>query len=266
MDIQRVASRGLLVLVSMVFATTLPTGVKAFQGAGAKQGDAKANEKDGLRYLWIPPGTFTAGCSAEDAECYGDEKPARRVTLTKGFWLGETEVTQAAYQRVAGRNPSNFKGPSLPVEQVSWTEAIAYCRAIGGRLPTEAEWEYAARGGLAQSRYGDVAQIAWYRGNAKGTTHPVGQKQANGYGLHDMLGNVVEWTNDWHTAAPSESTDPTGPTGGEFKVLRGGGWFDDARLMRASYRSRIEIGDRDYNIGFRCVGEMNPGMHQACNL
>lgn len=83
----------------------------------------------------------------------------------------------------------------------------------------------------------------------------MGQKQANGHGLHDMLGNVVEWTNDWHTAAPSETTDPKGPASGEFKVLRGGGWFDDARVIRASYRSRIEVEDRDYNIGFRCVGE-----------
>jgi formylglycine-generating enzyme required for sulfatase activity len=256
LDIQRVAKRGLLVLVSIVFATTVPTGVKAFQSTGAKQGDAKTNEKDGLRYLWIPPGNFTEGCSAKDAECYGDEKPSRQVTLTKGFWLGETEVTQAAYQRVSGKNPSNFKGPNLPVEQVSWSDANTYCLTIGGRLPTEAEWEFAARGGSAQSRYGDVAQIAWYRDNAKGTTHPVGQKQANGYGLHDMLGNVVEWTNDWHTAALSrETTDPKGPGNGEFKVLRGGGWFDDARVIRASYRSRIEVGDRDYNIGFRCAGD-----------
>lgn len=255
MDIKRVANWGLLVLVSMVFATALPMSVRAFQATGGKIGDAKTNAKDGLRYLWIPPGSFTAGCSSQDTECFGDEKPSRRVTLTKGFWLGETEVTQAAYQRVTGKNPSNFKGASLPVEQVSWTEASAYCRTIGGRLPTEAEWEYAARGGKDQSRYGDVAQIAWYQANAKGTTHPVGQKQANGYGLHDMLGNVVEWTNDWHTAAPKETADPAGPPSGEFKVLHGGGWFDDARLMRASYRSRIEVEDRDYNIGFRCVGE-----------
>jgi len=253
---QRVANRALLALVSILFATTLPTGVKAFQNAGGKIGDAKTNPKDGLRYMWIPPGSFTEGCSAEDSECYSDEKPSRHVTLTKGFWLGETEVPQAAYQRVTGKNPSNFKGANLPVEQVSWTDASAYCRTIGGRLPTEAEWEFAARGGSAQSRYGDVAQVAWYVANSKSTTHPVGQKQANGYGLHDMLGNVVEWTNDWHSVALSrENIDPKGPATGEFKVLRGGGWFDDARLIRASYRSRIEVEDRDYNIGFRCVGE-----------
>jgi formylglycine-generating enzyme required for sulfatase activity len=261
LDTHSLANRGLLALASILFATTLPTGMKAFQKTSAQRGDtktnaAKTNTKDGLRYLWIPPGAFTLGCSPGDGECYGDEKPAHRVTLTKGFWLGETEVTQAAYQRVTGKNPSNFKGLSLPVEQVTWVEANTYCGAIGGRLPTEAEWEYAARGGSAGSRYGDVAQVAWYGGNSRSTTHPVGQKQANGYGLHDMLGNVVEWTNDWHSSAISkDATDPKGPPSGEFKALRGGGWFDDGTLIRASYRSRIEIGDRDYNIGFRCVGE-----------
>ena len=139
MDIHRVANRGLLALASILFATTLPSGVKAFQNTDAKPGDAKTNAKDGLRYIWVPPGKFTMGCSSGDAECYGDEKPAYSVTLTKGFWLGETEVPQAAYQRVTGKNPSNFKGPTLPVEQVTWIEANAYCGAIGGRLPTEAE-------------------------------------------------------------------------------------------------------------------------------
>jgi formylglycine-generating enzyme required for sulfatase activity len=256
LDTHRVANRGLLALASILFATTLPSGVKAFQNTDAKPGDAKTNAKDGLRYMWVPPGKFTMGCSSGDTECYGDEKPAYRVTLTKGFWLGETEVPQAAYQRVTGKNPSNFKGPNLPVEQVTWVDAISYCGTIGGRLPTEAEWEFAARGGSAASRYGDIGQIAWYGGNSKSTTHPVGQKLANGYGLHDMLGNVVEWTNDWHSSAISrESINPAGPGTGEFKVLRGGGWFDDPTLIRASYRSRIEITDFDYNIGFRCVGQ-----------
>ena len=251
-----VLGRALRAWAPILVATVLTIGANAFQNTGPQPGDAKTNPKDGLRYLWIPPGSFTQGCSADDRECYGDEKPARRVTLTKGFWLGETEVTQSAYQRVTGKNPSNFKGPNLPVEQVTWTNASAYCRAIGGRLATEAEWEFAARGGSAQSRYDDVGEIAWYGANSKSTTHPVAQKKPNDYGLYDMLGNVVEWTNDWHTAAISrENIDPKGPGQGEFKVLRGGGWFDDSSVIRASYRSRIEVEDFDYNIGFRCVGE-----------
>ena len=115
------------------------------------------NPKDGLRYVWIPPGRFTDGCSPGDKECYDDESPTRNVTLTRGFWLGQTEVTQAAYQKVMGYNPSVIEGPDLPADSVTWDEADVYCTAIGGRLPSEPEWEYAARGGttrrpLRQSR------------------------------------------------------------------------------------------------------------------
>lgn len=216
--------------------------------------EARTNEKDGLRYLWIPPGSYMKGCSPKDDQCFGDEKPAYQVTLTKGFWLGETEVTQDAFQRVMGKNPSRFKGSNLPVEQVTWTQATAYCKAIGGRLPTEAEWEYAARAGTTGSRYGDLDKIAWYRKNSFDTTHPVGQKQPNAFGLHDMLGNVYEWTATVYTnSLTPETTDPKGPATGEFRTLRGGGWFDTPDIVRASYRSRIEEDDYDYDIGFRCA-------------
>jgi len=157
-----------------------------------KPGDSKINPQDGLTYLWIPPGNFTSGCSPGDNECFPDEYPPRKVTLTRGFWLGKTEVTQAAFERLMGYNPSVFEGPDLPVEYVSWVEADQYCRTVGGRLPSEAEWEYAARAGTTGSRYGNLDEIAWYWGNSR-STHPVGQKKPNAFGLYDMLGNVVEW-------------------------------------------------------------------------
>jgi formylglycine-generating enzyme required for sulfatase activity len=164
----------------------------------ASAATALANPKDGLRYVWIPPGKFTMGCSAGDVEgCHGEE-PAHQATITKGFWLGQTEVTQAAYKRVVGTDPSYSKGAELPVEQVSWDEAQGYCQAAGGRLPTEAEWEYAARAGSPKSRYGNIDRIAWYQSNSGGHTHEVAQKEANAWGLYDMLGNVREWTADWY--------------------------------------------------------------------
>jgi formylglycine-generating enzyme required for sulfatase activity len=162
------------------------------------------NPRDGLTYVWIPPpagGTLMMGCSPGDTECYLDEKQQHLEQIANGFWLGRTEVTQKAWKNViSGENPSYFKGDDqLPVENVDWNQATAYCQAIGGRLPTEREWEYAARGGEAGPRYGSLADIAWYGGNSGGKTHPVGSKKhPNAFGLDDMLGNVWEWTDtDW---------------------------------------------------------------------
>ena len=221
-----------------------------------KIGDSKINAKDGLRYVWIPPGNFVQGCSAGDNECYEDELPTRKITLTKGFWLGQTEVTQAAFQKIMTYNPSEFEGPNLPVESVTWLEANAYCTQIGGRLPSEAEWEYAARAGTTGARYGKLDDIAWYWKNSNFQTHPVGQKAPNAFQLYDMLGNVVEWTYTWYWVQHNqENINPTGPSIAEYKSLRGGGWWDDPDLVRASYRARIEPDSQDYNIGLRCVSE-----------
>jgi formylglycine-generating enzyme len=248
--------RALFGAACILFAAAMPSRVGAGQAASGKPGDSKVNPKDGLRYRWIPPGNFTSGCSPGDKDCYKDEYPNRKITLTRGFWLGQTEVTQAAYERVTGDNPSVFQGPDLPVEMVTWNEADSYCSQIGGRLPSEAEWEYAARAGTTGPRYGDLDQIAWYWKNSNFSTHPVGQKKPNAFGLYDMLGNVVEWTHTWYTVQLSQETiNPTGPSMAEFKSLKGGGWWDDPDLVRASYRSRIEPGDTDFNIGFRCVSE-----------
>jgi formylglycine-generating enzyme required for sulfatase activity len=219
-------------------------------------GKTKVNPKDGLTYVWIEPGTFTMGCSPGDGECHAWEKPAHQVTLTRGFWMGQTDVTQEAYQRVTGKNPSNFKGAKLPVEEVTWTDSQNYCQATGMRLPTEAEWEYAARAGSTDSRYGDIDSIAWYNANSDGKTHEVGQKQPNEWGLYDMLGNVWQWTADWSTDKYSgnNETDPKGPSSGQFRALRGGGWDFGPTVVRVSYRGRVVPGGRYNDIGVRCAG------------
>jgi len=220
-------------------------------------GKTKVNPKDGLTYVWIEPGTFSMGCSPGDNECYEWEKPAHRVTITKGFWMGQTDVTQEAWQRVTGTNPSNLKGANLPVEDVTWTDSQNYCAAAGMRLPTEAEWEYAARAGSTGSRYGDIDSIAWYDRNSGNTMHPVMQKQPNYWGLYDMLGDVLQWTADWYTDKyPGNSeTDPKGPASGQFRTLRGGSFYVNPTLLRVSNRYRFEPGNQVSVVGVRCAGD-----------
>jgi formylglycine-generating enzyme required for sulfatase activity len=226
----------------------------------AAPGSTQVNPRDGLTYVWIPPGNFQMGCSPGDSECIPWETPAHTVTITRGFWIGQTEVTQAAYQRVMGTNPSHFHGDGLPVESVTWDEAQSYCRTVGMRLPTEAEWEYAARAGSKASRYGDLDAVAWYRGNSGAQTHEVGQKEANAWGLYDMLGNAWEWVADWYDGSyysQSASQDPQGPSSGTQRVLRGGSWNSNPSICRVSGRFSYPPGGRGSGDGgFRCGGEV----------
>jgi len=238
----------------------VPSTAQVTRPASLVAGAAKLNPKDGLMYVWIPPGTFTMGCSPGDTECRPDEKPAHEVTITKGFWMGQTPVTQAAYQRVTGSNPSDSKGDNLPVDRVTWDKARAYCTAVGGRLPTEAEWEYAARAGSTGARYGSLAEIAWYVKNSRGRIHEVGRKQPNAFGLYDMLGDVWQWTADWYDEAyyrTSEKQDPAGPPAGtiQTRTLRGGCWRCYPMAVRASFRYSQEGRMRELDSGLRCVGE-----------
>jgi formylglycine-generating enzyme required for sulfatase activity len=210
------------------------------------------------------------GCTPKDPKepiqtrnysCNATEKPGYPVNLTKGFWFSQTEVTQAAYQRVTGTNPSHFKGARLPVEEVSWNDAQAYCRAIGGRLPTEAEWEYAARGGTTGASYAEQDRIAWLSGNSGDTTHEVGRKEANPWGLNDMLGNVWEWVEDRFDAlyyyTVESIVDPKGPASEKYntRVVRGGGWDTDAPEVRVSIRKNLAPDGHLGNLGFRCAAE-----------
>ena len=222
----------------------------------------------------IPGGTFMMGSSDYSI----DEKPQHRVTVSS-FYIGKYPVTQKEYRELMGTNPSNFKGYNLPVEQVSWYDAVNYCNRLsqnegltpaytvngpnvtwncnanGYRLPTEAEWEYACRARTTTPYYiGDsVANAAWYSDNSNGRTHPVGEKQANAWGLHDMLGNVFEWCWDWKNYYPSDAqTDPKGgPSYGFGRVVRGGCWEYSAQSLRFTIRAAHDPSIRCDIIGFR---------------
>jgi formylglycine-generating enzyme required for sulfatase activity len=221
-------------------------------------GETRLNPKDGLTYVWIPPGKFIMGCSPGDGECFSNnESPRHEVTITRGFWLGQTPVTEAAYSRFLKATGKYAESASadLPVVNVSCDDAQKYCEWAGLRLPTEAEWEYAARGGTAGARYSNLDDIAWYRQNSGGKQHSVRSKQPNDWGLYDMLGNVWEWVADWFEYYEAEAVeDPTGPSDGVNRVRRGGSWSDDPKSVRASYRFAVESSYRSLNFGFRGAG------------
>lgn len=244
----------------------------ALSPKGPSPGTVRVNPKDGQRYVWIPPGNFMMGCSQGDNECRDDERPLHQVTITKGFWMGQTAVTVGAWKRyriatgtkalpteVFGVKNLNEAGEdNMPASGMTWDEAKSYCEWASMRLPTEAEWEYAARAGTTAVRYGDLDSIAWYSGNSGSALHGVGLKQPNAWNLYDMLGNVWQWTADWYDAgyyAKSETENPRGATGGQFRVLRGGSWYLNPQIVRLSIRDRYGPGGRN-GLGCRCVGEL----------
>ena len=204
----------------------------------------RVNSKDQLKYVYIPAGTFTMGCSDFDMQCLPSEKPRHAVTIAQGFWIGQTEVNQAAYRTITELSPSASKGDALPVESVNWDEAKSYCEAMGLDLPSDAQWEYAARAGDIHATYGPLSDIAWFNGNSNGSTHSSAQKAANAWGLYDTLGNVWEWVEDWY-----DSTQKT-------RVLRGGSYYNDARSARVSYRFSSDPAKGSRDIGFRCAGQL----------
>ena len=243
---------------------------------------AETTTKSGVQMVLLPGGTYTMG----DKDGEVDEAP-HNVTLSP-FYMDKYEVSQEEYERVMGENPSKVKGKKNPVEQVRWSDAVRYCnarsqlegldpaydlktwtcrfQANGYRLPTEAEWEYAARAGATSSYcFGNSEAMlkddAWFKDNASGRPHPVGLRKPNAWGLYDMHGNVWEWCNDFYKVdyyAESPAKDPRGPQSGDKKVLRGGCWNSSADACRSAYRYSESPAYSDvcfgYDIyGFRCV-------------
>jgi len=219
------------------------------------------NPKDGLKYVWVAPGSFSMGCSAGDGECQDDEKPTHRVNISAGFWLGQTEVTNAAYRTVTASKAEAKENPALPVRDLSWPQAKAYCASTGGRLPTEAEWEYAARGGVAEAFYGVPSKIAWYTANSEEGPHPVGLKEPNAFGLYDMLGNVSEWVldryyNKYDVEADAQGTHIDLPLAGNSSaIIRGGFWDSDLARLRVSHRTEQEHDLPVETAGVRCAND-----------
>lgn len=211
----------------------------------------------------VEGGSFTMGATYEqDHEYYLEEKPIHRVTLFT-FYIGKYEVTQEEWQTVMGNNPSSVKGAKRPVENISWNDCQEFIRKLNNmtgkqfRLPTEAEWEYAARGGNRSSGFkyagsNNLDRVAWYDANSGNNTSDVGQKVANELGLYDMSGNVWEWCQDWYgNYSDDDLTNPTGPSTGTDRVYRGGGWYSIAGYCRVSCRSAISPEKTDNRLGLR---------------
>jgi formylglycine-generating enzyme required for sulfatase activity len=213
----------------------------------------------GVEMVWIPPGSFTMG-SPNGGK---DEKPVHGVTISKGFYMGKYEVTQAQWRTLMGKNPSYFKGDNLPVENVSWVNVqvfIDHLNALNDgfvyRLPTESEWEYACRARTTKAYAGDLDTMAWYVNDSDDQTHQVGTKQPNAFGLYDMHGNVWEWCQDWYrpdySGTPSDgSASQTGDQ--KYRVMRGGSWLGSADSLRSAARGRASSNDRTNHDGFRLV-------------
>jgi formylglycine-generating enzyme required for sulfatase activity len=203
----------------------------------------RTNPIDGLASIWIPAGSYSMGCSEGDRECFTWEDKLHTERIATGFWINETEVTQEAYRRVTGKNPSRYRGPNLPADQITWNAAGKYCAAVGMRLPREYEWEYAARGGSNRRRYGALETVAWFDGNSGDSTRPVAAKKPNAFGLYDTLGNVWEWVDDAYGKRPDK------------RILRGGSFLNLARDLRVSNRLWAYPETDHRNMGFRCAAD-----------
>lgn len=257
----------------------LGVGASGPVGAEPAAGTVRLNPAEGLEYVWIPAGECWMGATPGDDDASENEKPRHRVRISKGFWLGKTPVTVAAYKRFAAATGRGMPGSPRfnqrwavddhPIVNVTWKDAKAYCEWAGGRLPTEAEWEFAARAKKDGLRYpwGNTfnAENATCTQTGKGTTPVTRFPAQKDWGLHDMAGNVWEWVADWYGAdyyatLPSDrpAQDPQGPLNGEWRGLRGGSWGSGVSHLRAAKRDAGKPDDRYDVAGFRVAREVFP--------
>ncbi|CAK8715944.1 Formylglycine-generating enzyme, required for sulfatase activity, contains SUMF1/FGE domain [Candidatus Electrothrix laxa] len=227
-----------------------------------RQGDTMTDSTIGMEFVFVPEDCFQMGSSPDEKGRDDDEGPVHEVCVD-GFWMGKYEVTQGQWKKIMGDNPAKFqKGDKYPVEQVSWEDVqkfITQLKKRSGkeyRLPTEAEWEYAARAGSSYKYSGgdNLNAVAWYGENSGSSTHSVGQKKANAFGLYDMSGNVWEWCADWYGEkyyASNVKNNPTGLSSGSDRVIRGGGWGDNPGGVRSANRDRSSPVRRYDVLGFR---------------
>ena len=255
-----VDAAGLTTLVPAGFRATPGSAPEPYTGSGWAR--EVVHDATGIVMVFIPAGSFTMGSPDTEAE-RDDDEGQHRVTLTRGFYLGKYEVTQDQWQRVMGENPARFAdaGRKAPVERVSWEDCQAFCRKLGEgfRLPTEAEWEYAARGGpvsrgFTYSGSDHLDNVGWFNGNSGIRTIDVGQRRANELGLHDMSGNVFEWCQDGDGDYPSGAViDPVDRSTGPERIFRGGAWNGNARNCRCANRASSMPTMRGGDLGLRLV-------------
>jgi formylglycine-generating enzyme required for sulfatase activity len=264
-------ARQVCMLAGLVLAGAMALGF----GGSAFAADEKTLTVDlgggvKMELVLIPAGEFMMGSPENEKGGFKEERPVHKVKITKPFYMGKYEVTQAQWQQVMGNNPSDLKGSGKrPVENVSWNDCQEFVKKVSAmgqgvcRLPTEAEWEYACRAGTTTRFYsgdddGGLDAMAWYAANSGIKTHEVGGRAANAFGLYDMSGNVWEWCSDWYAKsyADAQEKDPTGPGTGMFRVLRGGSRHDSPRNCRSAYRYRNTPGYRYNNVGVRVAVDL----------
>jgi len=225
------------------------------------QGFWEAELADGILVVHVPAGGFLMGSPHGEYGREGSEGPVHRVS-TKGIWIGKHEVSRATWQEIMGSEPVKPDERDLPQSGLSYDDVQTFLQALrertglAFRLPTEAEWEKCCRGGNPSALYGPLDEIAWHSGNSGGRPHPVGTKRPNGFGLFDMLGNVWEWCSDWYGAdyyAASPPVDPAGPSRGERRVARGGGYLHGGNYLRSAHRNNQDPAQSRPFLGFRLV-------------